>query len=71
MPKDGQVALEIAVVGMAGRFPGAGSVEAFWRNLRAGVESIRDLTDDDLSAAGVDAADIADPAFVRRAADLK
>ena len=24
----------IAVIGMAGRFPGADSVSAFWRNLR-------------------------------------
>ncbi len=30
----------IAIVGMAGRFPGAGDVESFWNNLRAGVESI-------------------------------
>ena len=32
---------EIAVVGMAGRFPGAQSVEEFWQNLRAGVEQGR------------------------------
>ncbi|WP_255316224.1 non-ribosomal peptide synthetase/type I polyketide synthase, partial [Myxococcus fulvus] len=30
----------VAIIGMAGRFPGAGSVDAFWRNLREGVESI-------------------------------
>ncbi|MEA2782048.1 MAG: hypothetical protein QOK29_3592 [Rhodospirillaceae bacterium] len=30
----------IAIVGMAGRFPGAKTVEAFWRNLCAGKESI-------------------------------
>jgi len=29
--------LEIAVVGMAGRFPGAPGVDALWANLRAGV----------------------------------
>ncbi|WP_329251613.1 amino acid adenylation domain-containing protein [Streptomyces sp. NBC_01478] len=33
----------IAVVGMAGRFPGAPDVDAFWENLRAGVESITPL----------------------------
>jgi amino acid adenylation domain-containing protein len=30
----------IAIVGMAGRFPGASDLETFWRNLRDGVESI-------------------------------
>ncbi|MGW2892502.1 amino acid adenylation domain-containing protein [Streptomyces griseoruber] len=33
----------IAVVGMAGRFPGAADIGAFWENLRAGVESITPL----------------------------
>jgi acyl transferase domain-containing protein len=28
--------LDIAIVGMAGRFPGAGDVDEFWRNLTAG-----------------------------------
>ena len=32
---------DIAVIGMAGRFPGARNVNDFWENLRAGVESIR------------------------------
>ena len=43
----------IAVIGMAGKFPGAESVSAFWRNLRAGVESIVDLSTDELLANGV------------------
>ncbi|WP_415835330.1 non-ribosomal peptide synthase/polyketide synthase, partial [Corallococcus soli] len=30
----------IAIIGMSGRFPGAASVEEFWKNLREGVESI-------------------------------
>ena len=34
---------QIAVVGMAGRFPGAADVDGFWENLRAGVESITPL----------------------------
>ena len=34
----------IAVIGMAGRFPGAADVAELWRNLRAGVESIRRFT---------------------------
>src|SRR5206468_1485071 len=30
----------IAVVGMAGRFPGAANVDEYWANLAAGVESL-------------------------------
>ncbi|HWS74514.1 MAG TPA: amino acid adenylation domain-containing protein, partial [Quisquiliibacterium sp.] len=54
----------IAVIGMAGRFPGADSVEAFWRNLCDGVESIRFFTQDELRAAGVDGAGLHDPSYV-------
>lgn len=38
----------IAIIGMAGRFPGADDVQAFWRNIVAGVESITRFTDDEL-----------------------
>jgi phthiocerol/phenolphthiocerol synthesis type-I polyketide synthase E len=43
---------EIAIVGMAGRFPGAKDVDEFWRNLCAGVESVRDVSDEELKQAG-------------------
>jgi phthiocerol/phenolphthiocerol synthesis type-I polyketide synthase E len=56
--------LEIAVVGMAGRFPGAPGVDALWANLRAGVESIRRFTGEELAAAGVPESLRADPAYV-------
>ncbi len=39
MPYEG-----VAIIGMAGRFPGAPDVETFWRNLENGVESIRRLS---------------------------
>src|SRR5262249_53444904 len=55
----------IAVIGMAGRFPGAGDVAELWRNLRAGVESIRCLTDAELAAEGLPGALLADPRYVR------
>ena len=58
----------IAVIGLSVRLPGAADVEAFWRNLRGGVESIRPLSDDDLAAAGVNAETAADAHYVRRAA---
>jgi acyl transferase domain-containing protein len=56
--------LEIAVVGMAGRFPGAPGVDALWANLRAGVESIRHFTDEELIAAGVPESLRTNPAYV-------
>ncbi|MDM0038345.1 amino acid adenylation domain-containing protein [Variovorax sp. J22G21] len=54
----------IAVIGMAGRFPGAADVEQFWDNLVAGRESISFFDDATLDA-GVSAALRADPAYVR------
>lgn len=55
----------IAIIGMAVRFPGADSVGAFWRNLREGVESITFFTDEELRAAGVEPAALADPDYVK------
>jgi acyl transferase domain-containing protein len=40
----------IAIVGMAGRFPGAPNVEELWETLCQGVESISFLTPDELRA---------------------
>ncbi|MEU1285695.1 SDR family NAD(P)-dependent oxidoreductase [Kitasatospora sp. NPDC005856] len=56
--------LDIAVVGMAGRFPGARTVEEYWSNLKAGVCSVTRFEDEELAARGVDAATLADPNFV-------
>ncbi|HEX4954551.1 MAG TPA: amino acid adenylation domain-containing protein [Thermoanaerobaculia bacterium] len=54
----------IAIIGMAGRFPGAGSVEALWRNLLGGVESIAFFSREELLAAGVSAAEADHPRYV-------
>ncbi len=54
----------IAVIGMACRFPGASTPDAFWRNLREGRESIRRFSDAELREAGVPAAERDDPAYV-------
>ena len=43
-------AQRIAIVGMAGRFPGADSADAFWDNLLAGRDSITRFTADQLRA---------------------
>ncbi|MCZ7434491.1 non-ribosomal peptide synthetase/type I polyketide synthase [Streptomyces sp. WMMC1477] len=56
---------EIAVIGMAGRFPGASNVGEFWDNLRHGVESVTFFEDEELLARGVPAELLADPAYVK------
>ncbi|MER5571939.1 polyketide synthase, partial [Streptomyces goshikiensis] len=55
----------VAIVGMAGRFPGAGDLAEFWSNLRDGVESILPLTDEELAAAGVPAEAFRQPHYVK------
>jgi len=60
----------IAVIGMAGRFPKARDVEELWRNLRDGVDCVRDLTEEELLAAGHDPGEIRQPNYVRAAAPL-
>lgn len=62
---------DIAVVGMAGRFPGARSIEEYWSNLRNGVESVRVFTEEELLAAGVTRDELANPNYVRAGAVLE
>ncbi|WP_299589136.1 non-ribosomal peptide synthetase/type I polyketide synthase [uncultured Tateyamaria sp.] len=56
----------IAVIGMACRFPGAPDLAAYWDMLRRGDEGLCDLTHADLIAAGVNATDAENPAYVAR-----
>jgi acyl transferase domain-containing protein len=60
----------VAIIGLAGRFPGARSVEEFWENLRNGVESITTFTDDELLARGVSEETLRDPSYVKASAVL-
>ncbi|HSF43554.1 MAG TPA: beta-ketoacyl synthase N-terminal-like domain-containing protein, partial [Thermoanaerobaculia bacterium] len=55
----------IAIVGLAGRFPGAPDAARFWENLRDGVESVRFLSDEEALALGVPPEALADPDFVK------
>jgi len=57
--------LEIAVIGMAGRFPGARSVDEFWQNLKHSVESITPLNDENLLAQGISPELLADPTYIK------
>lgn len=55
---------DIAVIGMAGRFPGADSIDAYRDLIRAGTTAIDRFSDADLAAAGVDAAERGHPEHV-------
>ena len=61
----------IAIVGMAGRFPGAPDLAKFWQNLKNGVESIRPFTDAELLAAGVSREELSQPEYVKSGAVLE
>jgi len=55
----------IAIIGMAGRFPQAADVEAFWRLLNSGRDAVQRFSDAELLAAGVDPALLANPDYVK------
>ncbi|HEV7589709.1 MAG TPA: beta-ketoacyl synthase N-terminal-like domain-containing protein [Longimicrobium sp.] len=55
----------VAVIGMAGVFPKAESVDELWKNLCDGVEGITFFTDDELRAEGISEETLADPHYVK------
>ena len=54
----------IAIIGISGRFPGARNAAEFWRNLRAGVESISHFRVEDLEVRDAESLS-RDPGYVR------
>ena len=56
---------DIAIIGMAGRFPGAKNLDEFWQNLKDGKESIKFFTDEELLEAGVAPELIKDPNYIK------
>ena len=60
--------MNIAIIGLAGRFPGAATPEKFWENLVGGVESVTQFDADELRANGVTDAELADPGYVKAGA---
>ena len=62
---------DIAIIGMAGRFPGAATVDEFWQNLCNEVEAITHFSDEELLRAGVDPELLHDPHYVKAGAILE
>jgi acyl transferase domain-containing protein len=57
--------LEIAVIGMAGRFPGANDIDTFWENLKNGEESATFFSDDESIEAGIEPDTVKNPRYVK------
>lgn len=63
--------IDIAIIGLSCRFPGASTAEDYWMNLCQGIESITFFSDQELVAAGVDPSLLASPNYVKAAPILR
>jgi len=60
-----ETGLEVAVIGMTVRFPGAKNIEEFWKNIRNGVESIAFFAEEELLAEGIKPDQLHNPDYVK------
>ncbi len=60
----------VAIIGLAGRFPGAQNIAEFWSNLRDGVESITFASDEELQQEIKNSAILRDPSIVKASSRL-
>ena len=44
--RSGKKSEDIAIIGLSGRYPGAGTIAEFWRNLQEGRDSITEIPKD-------------------------
>lgn len=65
MTPEGYTGLELAVIGMAGRFPGARNIDEFWENLKNSIEPLWFLSDEEVLAAGEDPQTLENPSYVK------
>ena len=62
---------DIAIIGIALRFPGAVTHEQFWENICNGVESVQFYSDEELLEAGVNPVQLKNPQYVKAGAPLE
>ncbi|WP_223068394.1 type I polyketide synthase [Paenibacillus caui] len=67
---DERTGLEIAVIGMSGRFPKAKNIQEFWENLRRGVDALSTFTDEELLEFGVNRELLSHPDYVKKKGSL-
>src|SRR4051812_12952168 len=70
-PNGGSNGFEIAIIGMAGRFPKAGNIAQFWQNLKNGVDCVSEFSREQLIAAGEPPDLISSPNYVPARAVLE
>lgn len=61
----------IAIVGLAGRFPGSDNIEEFWDNLINGVDSVTTYTDEECLRSGVPEYLLKNSGFIKRGGTLQ
>ncbi len=66
-PPDDLNEFDIAIIGMAGRFPGANNITEFWNNLQSGTESITFFSDKELADSGIEKSKLAESNYVKAA----
>ncbi len=64
MDEKNMTGLEIAVIGMAARYPGAEDIHQYWKKLKEGTECISFFSRDELLEAGVPAAQLDNPNYI-------
>lgn len=55
----------VAIVGMAGKFPGAANIDEFWQNILAGKASITRFDEKELLENGISQAELNNPNYVK------
>ncbi|MCP5050753.1 MAG: amino acid adenylation domain-containing protein, partial [bacterium] len=63
--ESGFTGLEIAVIGMSGRFPQAKNIDEFWENLKEGRECIEFFSHRELKENGITDEQLNDPTYVK------
>lgn len=58
-------ALGVAIIGMAGRFPGARDIDQFWDNIQNGVNSLSRFSDEELLASNIAPELLRHPDFIK------
>ena len=57
--------MDIAIIGMSGRFPKSRTLEEYWGNLRDGVECISFFSDDEMQSAGIAPEITGQPGYIK------